>query len=133
MGVLDFTANLPKLGSQNFLKKNFMKNSPNPAGTGVISKFVFMDFCMPAKFYLIIALLTLIYYVSTDQSFVWIIVKAVLFIIWGFALNKLCVAGYKSIAWLMAIVPQCIFLLVTMKVSPALPPIPITAATPDLK
>lgn len=131
MGVLDFTAKLPKLGNQNFLKNNFTKNnstkpSSNP-GTGVLSKFIFMDFCTPAKFYLIVALLTLIYYVSTEQSFVWIIVKAVLFIIWGFTVNNFCTSGYKSIAWLMAIVPQSIFLLVTMRVTPALPPIPVTA------
>ena len=98
-------------------------------GTGTISKFIFMDFCQPAKVYLIIALLTSIYYVSTGQDFIWIIVKAILFIIWGFLLNKLCTAGYKSLAWLFAIIPHAIFILCTLKVSPALPPMPVTPQT----
>jgi len=98
-------------------------------GTGTISKFIFMDFCQPAKVYLIIALLTSIYYVSTGQDFIWIIVKAILFIIWGFLLNKLCTAGYKSLAWLFAIIPQAIFIVCTLKVSPALPPMPVTPQT----
>ncbi len=124
MGLLDLPS--AKLG-KNLLAKPF---TPTKNNTGVLSKFVFMDFCNPAKFYLIVALLTLIYYVSIEQAFVWIIVKAVLFIMLCFGLNKLCLAGYTSIAWLMAIIPQCIFILVTMRVSPALPPIPVTASPP---
>jgi hypothetical protein len=124
MGLLDLPS--AKLG-KNLLLKQF---TPTKNNTGVLSKFVFMDFCTPAKFYLIVALLTLIYYVSIEQAFVWIIIKAVLFIIWCFGLNKLCVAGYTSIAWLLAIVPQSIFILVTLRVTPALPPMPVTASPP---
>ena len=88
-------------------------------GTGAVGRFVFMDFCQPAKFYLVIALLSLIYFVSTDESFVWIILKAVIFIIWGLLLNKLCSMDLKAITWMMAIVPQAVFLLLTIKQQPA--------------
>lgn len=96
-------------------------------GTGTFGRFVFMDFCPPAKFYLIFALLTLIYYASTSESFIWIVLKAVFFIIWGFLLNRLCTMELKAISWLMAIVPQCLFIFVTMPVSPAQPNKPKTA------
>lgn len=95
--------------------------SSTTTGTSALGRFVFLDFCPPAKFYLIFALLTLIYYASTSESFVWIVLKAVFFIIWGFFLNRLCTMELKAVSWLMAIVPQCIFIFLTMKVSPAVP------------
>jgi predicted membrane protein len=100
-----------------------VKNSPSKPGPsqGVVGRLVFNDFCGPAKFYLVIALLTLMYYVSTDQAYIWIIIKAIVFIVWGFLLNKLCQANFKAIAWVFAIVPQCIFIILTMKMSPATP------------
>jgi hypothetical protein len=113
----------------NRIKGNLAAAAPSPNGTGTLGRFVFMDFCKPAKFYLIFALLTLMYYASTNQAFIWIILKGLLFIIWGFLLNKLCVMEYKAISWLMAIIPQCLFIFVTMSVSPAIPmgPKPVQA------
>ena len=126
---MDSRALINKIKSGKTKQPSITTGTGTGTGTGTISKFIFMDFCQPAKFYLIIALLTLIYYVSTGQDFIWIIVKAVLFIIWGFLLNKLCTAGYKAIAWLFAIIPQTIFIIFTLKVSPALPPMPVAAQT----
>jgi hypothetical protein len=98
-------------------------------GTSTLGRFVFMDFCQPAQFYLMLATLTLLYYVTTDQAIVWIALKAVIFISWSFILNKLCSMDLKAVAWLFAILPQIIFLFFTLKVSPAQPPIP-TATKP---
>jgi hypothetical protein len=61
------------------------------------------------------------YYVYNDQAYIWIILKAILFIGWGFMLNKLCQADFNAIAWVFAIIPQCVFIFFTLKVSPALP------------
>ena len=90
-------------------------NSSNSA----FGRFIFMDFCKPAKVYLMIALVTLIYYVIDNEDFIWIALKAALFIGWGFLLNKLCNSGLKAISWTMAIVPQFLFLILTVKASPA--------------
>ena len=103
-----------------------MPVSKTGSAPSAIGRFIFMDFCGAAKFYLSIALLTLLYYVTTGQSFVWIILKAALFIVWGFGVNKLCTSGLKALAWTMAIVPQGIFILLTLKSSPAQPRMPMT-------
>ncbi len=97
-----------------------------PTGTGAAGRFIFLDFCQPAKLYLVIALLLLMYYVSKDESFVWIALKAVAFIFWGFLLNRLCAMDLKAITWLMAIVPPAVFLLLTFKPPPATPVSPKT-------
>jgi hypothetical protein len=100
---------------------------PNPlakTGPSALGRFIFMDFCQQAKVYLVIALFTLMYYVYTDQDYIWVALKAVLFIAWGFAINKLCLKNLKAIAWIMAIIPPFVFLLFTLKVSPAIPNAP---------
>ena len=77
--------------------------------------YVFLDFCQPAQLYAVISFLTLLYFVVKKVDAIWFFVKAVIFIAWVFALNKMCKEGYKPIAWLMAIIPHIIFLIVTVK------------------
>ena len=91
-------------------------SAPKTSGFG---NFLFMKFCPPAKAYLVIALLTLLYFVSVEQGLIWLVIKAIIFIAWAFLLNKLCSSGNKAIAWLLAIVPQLIYLLVSVKSSSA--------------
>lgn len=95
------------------------------------SRFVFINFCYPAKVYFIIALISLLYYVFADQDMIWIVVKALLFILWGFFLNKLCRSGLTAIAWLLAIIPQFVFLFFTVKTSPAIGRSPNSASGSD--
>lgn len=77
--------------------------------------YLFMDFCQPAKFYLIVAFFTMLYIVVQDQdSMVWLVVKGFAFIMWSFLLNWLCIQGYKALTWFVAIVPHLIFLVVTL-------------------
>ncbi len=98
-----------------------------------MAKFIVTDFCSPAKVYLLITFLTLIYYVSMEQGLVWIILKAILFITWGFLINKLCASGNTTIPWLLAIIPHFIFLLLTLKPSAASTPPPSPAKKFSLK
>ena len=77
--------------------------------------FLLADFCMPAKFYALIAFLTLLYLIIINDNIWWIIVKAITFIVWTFLLQKMCKMRFTAIAWLTAIVPHGIFLLVTVK------------------
>lgn len=77
--------------------------------------YLFMEFCSPAKFYVIAAFLTALYFVIRDKTSILVFLfQCICFIGWAFLLNWLCKAGYKAIAWLVAIVPHSIFLLVTM-------------------
>ena len=80
--------------------------------------FLFADFCMPAKFYSLIAFLTLLYLIIINDNIVWVIIKSIVFIAWAFFLQLMCKSGYKANAWLAAIVPQIIFILVTVNTSP---------------
>ena len=104
-----------------------VKNNPlAPPTNTALGRFVFMDFCQQAKVYLVISLLILMYYVSTDQEFIWIALKAVIFIVWGFGINKMCLKNLKAIAWIFAIIPPFVFLFFTLKVPPATPKAPKT-------
>jgi hypothetical protein len=90
-------------------------SSTSAPKTSAFANFLFMKFCPPAKAYLVIALFSLLYFVSVEQALVWIVIKAIIFIGWAFLLNKLCSSGHKAIAWLLAIVPQFIYLLTSVK------------------
>jgi len=124
MGVEALTNKLAAIRSSgpSFMKKP--STSATPPASGASGKFIFMDYCKPTKVYLIIAFLSLLYLVSIEQSLVWLIIKAFIFIFWAFLLNKLCSSGNKAIAWLMAIIPQFIFLILTIKPSAAARPTP---------
>ena len=77
--------------------------------------YVFLDFCAPAKLYAIIAFLTLLYYIVIQTSVFWVCIKALIFIAWVFALNKMCKKGFTPIAWLLSIIPHIIYLICTVK------------------
>ena len=120
---------LNKLSKKKSVAPVTPKNNPIPkSGTSAVGRFIFMDFCQPAKVYLVIALITLIYYVYNDQDYIWVILKAALFVIWGFAINKICLQNMKAIAWIMAIIPPFVFFFLTLKVSPAIPNSPKSTA-----
>ena len=79
--------------------------------------YLLTDFCSPAKIYVMMAFLTLLYFVIINDETFWLIVKAILFIMWTFLLQQMCKLGYKAIAWTAAIIPHIIFLIVTVKSS----------------
>ena len=58
-----------KLGKKKNVASVLPKGNPLAIGTSALGRFVFMDFCQPAKVYLVIALFTLIYYVYHDQEY----------------------------------------------------------------
>jgi hypothetical protein len=97
--------------------------APGPTKTG---KFII---CTPAKIYIVLATISMLYYVSAGQSLTWLIVKSLIFILVGFLLNKLCNSGFKAIAWLLAIVPQCILLVLTIQSTPSTTPAPQPSMT----
>ena len=77
--------------------------------------YLITDFCKPAKFYALMAFLSLLYFIIINDNMVWFILKAILFIGWTFLIQNLCKSGINTIAWLLAIVPHILFLLLTVK------------------
>ena len=76
--------------------------------------YVFLELCQPAKLYASFAILLLLYSVIKNpehsrHDMVILFIKAAVFIGWTFALNRLCITGYKYIAWLAAFIPHLIY------------------------
>lgn len=116
---------LAKFGKKKTVASIVPKTSPiAKSGPSALGRFIFMDFCQPAKVYLVIALFTLFYYVYNDQEYIWVVLKAALFIFWGFVIDRICLQNMKAIAWIMAIIPPFIFLFFTLQVPPAVPNAP---------
>jgi hypothetical protein len=77
--------------------------------------YLFMEFCSPAKTYIVIAFLTLLNTVIKNENYIlMILLKAICFIGWAFLLNWLCAAGFNAVAWLSAFIPHFLFLLITL-------------------
>ena len=78
--------------------------------------YVFLELCSQAKLYAIIAILLLLYSVIKNpehsrRDMIILLIKAVVFIAWTFALNLMCSSGYKYVAWLAVIIPHIIYVL----------------------
>ena len=123
-----------KLYSNPIAKANSIKTTSTASApkTNGFGNFIFMHFCPQAKVYLILAFLTLLYFVSIEQGLIWLIPKAIIFIGVAFGLNKLCSSGNKAIAWLLATVPQCIYLLMSLKSPSSSGKGPVPAAMPTV-
>ena len=81
--------------------------------------YIFMELCSQAKLYAFIAVIILLYIIikNPDNSRYDIAIlglKTSTFIGWTFLINKMCLNDYKYIAWLAAIVPHIIYVLVIM-------------------
>ena len=78
--------------------------------------YVFLELCTQAKLYATIALLLLLYMIiknpdNTRYDIALLLLKASTFIAFTFAINKLCVTGYKYVSWIAAIIPHIIYIL----------------------
>ena len=83
--------------------------------------YVFLELCSQAKIYAYIGLMILLYIVikNPDNSrydIALLLLKASVFVAFTFAINKLCSTGYKYIAWIAALVPHIITILVLINV-----------------
>ena len=86
-----------------------------------IYMYIFLELCPQAKLYASFAVLLLLYIIIKNQEnsrndVALLLLKTSIFIAWTFALNKMCVSGYKYIAWIAAIVPHIIYVLVLVNV-----------------
>lgn len=77
--------------------------------------YLISDFCTPAQIHLLIAFCAMLYLIIKNRnSILLLIIKSIAFIGWTFVLSYICKLGYKAVAWILAVVPNIIFLFVTM-------------------
>lgn len=66
-------------------------------------------FCLPAKFYLVFSLISIIVGIFMNVGAFTIIFKILFVFLWTWLLNLLCVYGFEMIAWILVILPFIIY------------------------
>ena len=65
----------------------------------------FSKLCSPAMIYFVIAMISLIIGFFTNLSIISLLVNGFFIIAWTWFLNFLCNKGYKTISWILVILP----------------------------
>ena len=70
----------------------------------------FSRYCTPAQLYLILAGVSLLTAFFKNFKVVTLLVNGLFVLIWGWILNWLCSKGFKSISWILVLLPFILFL-----------------------
>ena len=70
-----------------------------------------MFFCLPATVYVILALLGILVSIMQKASVLSTVIKLFLVAMWAWVINYLCMKGWKSMAWFMALLPWILAVL----------------------
>jgi len=73
-----------------------------------------MNFCSPALLYLILSAFSILLAVLMNVLPVLIISKLIFTLLWTWFLNFLCVKGYKTVSWILVLLPFIIIMLQLM-------------------
>jgi hypothetical protein len=65
----------------------------------------FTKLCDPAKLYLVMVLFFILVGLFSKVNVLAIIIKIVFALIWTFVLNWLCKKGYKTVSWILVLLP----------------------------
>jgi hypothetical protein len=71
----------------------------------------FSRLCEPAKLYLVLSLIFLVFGVFTQMAAMTLIVKGFFILFWTLILNFLCSIGLKFISWILVLLPFLVLLL----------------------
>ena len=71
----------------------------------------FSKLCSPAKLYLVITVIGIVLSLFNKISVVAVLVKAIFALFWTFVLNWLCEKGYKTLSWILVLLPFIIIIL----------------------
>lgn len=72
----------------------------------------FNNLCAPAKLYFALAVLaTILELIYRSSTILVIFIKLVFSFIWTFVLNWICSKGYKTISWVLVLLPYILLLL----------------------
>ena len=77
-----------------------------------------MKICDPALLYLIISIFSILFAVLMNVVPIVIISKLVFSLLWTWFLNFLCVKGYKTVSWILVLMPFIIIMTNVMFLLP---------------
>ena len=69
----------------------------------------FSRFCTPAQLYLILAGISLLSAFLSNFQIITLVSNGIFVLIWGWILNWLCSKGFKSISWILVLLPFILF------------------------
>jgi len=75
----------------------------------------FNKLCSPAKFYFVIALISIFIALFSKVYVSVILVKVIFAFIYTYILNLLCKKGYKNFSWFLVLFPYIVMLLFVMR------------------
>lgn len=73
--------------------------------------FDYRDLCKPARIYFYLAILSTIIALFQGMALGSILVNVVFMGFWMWFLNKLCSWGYKTVAWILLLLPIILFFI----------------------
>jgi hypothetical protein len=68
-------------------------------------------FCLPAKIYLVLAVIAIIVGFITGATLIFVFVKLVFAVLWTLLLNFLCNSGLTPLSWFLVLLPYVFILL----------------------
>ena len=69
------------------------------------------DLCTPALVYFVISIITILIALFNRVKLVAIGAKLLFALFWTFVLNYLCRKGYKSVSWLLVLLPYIVMII----------------------
>ena len=69
----------------------------------------FSRFCTPAQLYLILAGISLLSAFLSNFQIITLVTNGIFVLVWGWILNWLCSKGFKSISWILVLLPFILF------------------------
>jgi len=76
----------------------------------------FSKLCTPAKIYFAIAIIATIFDLFNGVSFMFAFWKMLFAFVWTFILGGLCDKGYKSISWVLVLLPYILMFLASLNI-----------------
>jgi len=71
-----------------------------------------LSMCWPAKIYLVILIISLLFGLYQNFSMTVLLLKAIFGLLWLLLLHYLCTLGYETISWVLLLLPYVFILLV---------------------
>jgi hypothetical protein len=78
-------------------------------------KQMFTSLCDPAKLYLIITIIAIVFALMGGVKVVAVVTKLIFALIWVFILNWICKEGYTGISWFLVLLPYILVILAMFK------------------
>ena len=70
-----------------------------------MGNFEFSKYCTPAQLYLILGAIGILSTFIKNYSIETLLTEALFLVIWAWVLNWLCSKGFKSISWVLVLLP----------------------------